>query len=132
MNFSTPSETILREAFAEEAERYGEILKLAEELSTAFREGDTGASRLGRIQKGLEEVAAIEARIAPTKRAWEESGRQPGPELEEEMSRLRKLLTRLVERIRTAEEEVAARMSRMEPELETIARGRKMRRAYGS
>ncbi len=118
-------------AFAEEAERYTQALRAAEELPAAIREGRDTAPYLQELVRQLHEVARVEQQIAGPKQQWLQSGGQSHPELETWRVRLEGFIRALLEQVRWAEREAALRQHQLAPELDALIRGQQMQRAYG-
>jgi hypothetical protein len=121
---------LLLSAFLQEADCYGRALQVAAELGAACQRSEGIDERLRQVFALLEEVAAVEARIAPVKQAWEQAGRPAGTELRAVMDRVAALILQLKNHIQTIEEAVRARRDAVAAELDVCNRGRQMQRAY--
>ena len=131
---STEIEVVLCAAYAEEADCYAKALRLAEELPTAFHRGECPGVQLQRVLAALDEVAAIEVRIADSKRRWLASRvsgwRMPGLMLQRRLAQVKDLIQHLASLIRCAEQDASAQRERMVPEVDAVIRGQQMLRAY--
>lgn len=129
---TTPFQELLLNAYSEEAERYQRALQIAQALPGSFQGGNTGETELQQISTLLDEVRLIEARIAETKRAWEDSGQKPDPKLKGVLQRVADLIEGLSGHIQQAEREATAQRNQLAPELDLAVRGHQMQRAYGA
>lgn len=131
MNDPTATDdTVLLQAYTEEADHYSRALTLAADLPAAL-EHDGGANeKLQQVLTLLDEVAAIEARIAERKQRWQRTGQKLAPQLQSAVAKVAKLIELLAEQICRAERQAVAQQSQLAPELEAMARSQQMRRAY--
>lgn len=127
----TPHDTLLCQAYHEEAERYAEALKLAEQLADSLRQGALAEDALQRLVTLLEEVALLETRIAPVKESWNQAGTSPSPELREVLARVAELIQRLAACVNAAEQEAVVQKGLLAPKLDGLIRSRQMQQAYG-
>src|SRR5262249_39525932 len=104
---------------------------LAEALPGLLARGESVDAALAQLLALLDEVAAVEARIAPVKAQWHQGDHQPGAELRELLSRLTRNLEHLSGHIQAADLEANARKCRLRPELDRGILSRQMQRAYG-
>jgi len=133
MNRTTPSsEAALCAAYRDQAECYRQAVALVESLPGLLRAGgEAHAEPLSRVMVLLAEVAAIEARVRAVKDQWVSAGSRPGSELRAVLADVMQLIERLARSLAAAEEEAAAQKARLAPQVDTMIRGRAMRRAYG-
>jgi len=125
------AEAVLCSAYRDQAERYRRALALADDLPAQLRAGDEHGGQLGGVLALLAEVAAIEEHIRPVKEHWARGDGKPGPELRAVLGEVARLIGRLADALAAAEREAAARHAVLAPQVEAMARGRAMRRAYG-
>jgi hypothetical protein len=126
------AEAALCAAYREELDRYTRALRIAEGLPAALADGPDGGRALQHVRGLLDEVATIEARIAPSKSVWQESGRKPGAELGMLLAQMQVVIERLAACIHAAEQQAAAQKEQLVPELDAAVRSRRMLRAYGT
>lgn len=121
---------LLRTAYEQEAECYQRALQLAEDLPALLQQGQDTDEKLRQILTCCDEVKAIEARIAQTKKRWQDQDEELGPELQSVLDRVTELITRLGARIREAEQQAGMQKARLVPELDAAIRSRQMQQAY--
>lgn len=121
----------LQTALSEEAERYTQALRAAEELPAAIREGRDAEPYLRELVRQLDEVIGVEQRIAGPKRQWLQAGDAPA-ELEELRTRLAGLIRAVQAQVSWAEREATLRKHQLAPQLDALIRGQQMQRAYGT
>jgi hypothetical protein len=126
------AESLLSEAYREEAELYRQALTAGSEVLAALQRGDNMENRLQQLLSFLDQVGAIEARVTLVKAQWQEAACKPGPQLKEIMTQVGQLVERLQACIQQAESLARARKSQLEPELDALIRGSQMQRAYGN
>jgi hypothetical protein len=125
-------EADLLAAYAEEAGWYAEALGLARGLPEALRRGEEQAhERLRQVLALLDRVAAREAAVASTRERWHQAGRPTGPPLREVVDRVAALIQELAALVEAAEQEAAAVLARLAPQLDACIRARRMQQAYG-
>ena len=127
-----PRWTTLSVALTEEAERYTQALRAAEELPPALREGRDTEPYLQEMVRQLSEVVQIEERIAGAKQQWLDFGAQSPRELEALRARLVELIRALLARVAWADKEATLRQHQLVPQLDALIRGQQMQRAYGA
>jgi hypothetical protein len=125
-------ETVLAAAYAEEARLYGQALALAEQLGPNLPEAEPTRETLRQMDAVLSQTAAVDATIAASRQQWVESGRRPGPAMAEALQQVAGLIERLQARVGAVEQVAKAHRDRLFPELERLARGRQMQRAYAA
>lgn len=125
-----PRWTVLSAALAEEAERYAQALRAAEELPAALRDGRDFEPYLQELVQQLDEITRIEQRIAGAKQQWLQAGDPSPPELEALRARLVELIRAVQARVSWAEQEATLRKHQLMPQLDALIRGRQMQRAY--
>jgi hypothetical protein len=119
-------DAILCAAYRDQAELYARALACcsAENLG---QHADGWLPQLGKI---LSQVATIEGQIATVKVEWHRQGRSPGAELRTCLARVAELLRLLAATINRSIETLEANRSTMIPQLEQVARLRRMQQAY--
>jgi hypothetical protein len=127
---SQQAEAALIDAYRRQAESYAGAGPVLEELTAGLREGRDVEEALARLARLFQGVAAVDAEVAAAKQVWQQEGGKPGPELEGLLARNRALVEQLLERVRTAEGEAAARRDALLPQLDGLARAHHMQRAY--
>jgi hypothetical protein len=75
--------------------------------------------------------AAIDAGVADVRSRWKSRGGRPGAELQRVLDHLADVLPRLVSRIDRLHAELERRKGALQPELDRLARGRRMQKVYG-
>jgi hypothetical protein len=129
---SAPSaEAVLCAAYQEEAALYRQALALTADIQSTLHQGGNAEAALQHVLTLLNQVGAIEARIAPVKAQYHGGGAKPGSQLHDVLQELRQIVERLAEGIGEAERVARERKSRLEPELDAIIRSSQMQRAYG-
>jgi hypothetical protein len=128
---SRSAETLLLAAYREQAAYYASALAAAEQLRSEQGGGDDPGRLPPAIVGFLDKIAAIDARVAETKAWWMRAGQRPGPELRAALDEVTRLIDRLAGRVREAERTATASRQALTPELDAVARGVQMRRAYG-
>ncbi len=121
----------LCEGYRREAELYTRALGIADELLLALGQGQDPAEPSRRLAGVLDEVAAVESRLAEPKRRGRAGGARTDPRLQSVLAEVTAQVAQLLERTRQAEQEAAARHACLLPELDVAARARHMRSAYG-
>jgi hypothetical protein len=124
-------ELVLRDAYREQEACYDRALRCIRSLATVF-DLTADEERLNAYVQLLDEVATIENRIAPVKEQWQRVGRKPGPELSAQLERVTGLLEQLRTMTEQLEQAALKQRSELAPELDQMARGQQMRRAYGT
>ena len=119
-------ETILCAAYRDQAELYARALACC----SADNLGQHADGWLPQLVKILSQVATIEGRIATVKEQWRRQGRSPGAELRTCLARVSDLLQPLAATINRSIETLEANRSTMIPQLEQVARLRRMQQAY--
>src|SRR5262249_366399 len=92
--------------------------------------GQDGAGALRGIVELLDEVKAIETAALPARQEWQRAGRKPNERLSAVMNQLAEVIDRLRTLVGEAERAARAQHARLAPDLECLARGRHMQRAY--
>ncbi len=121
----------LHTALAEEADRYTQALRAAEELPPALREGRDAGPHLQELARQLDAIAGIEQRIDGPKQQWLQAAEPSPAELEALRTRLVGLIRALQAQVSWAEREATLRKHQLAPQLDALARGQQMQRAYG-
>jgi hypothetical protein len=124
-------EAALCSAYRDQAGHYRQAVALAESLPALIHTGDDHSECLGRVMALLAEVATIEEGTRAAKEQWARAGGRPGAELRAVLIEVTHLIERLARSLAEAEREAAERHGRLAPEIDTLIRGRAMRRAYG-
>ena len=125
-------ETVLRTAYAAEADLYTQALSVAQEIATALEERSGTDHSMPKLLALLDQVTGIEARIADAKALWRRNGHRPGEELQSLLVAVRERIEQLARCINRAEQEAAAHRDRLLPELDATVRSQQMQRAYGT
>lgn len=131
MSRAADLEATLAAAYAEEARGYAQALEAARGLAAAMRGGEVADASPRQLLTLLDNVAAVEARIAPDKATWQRCGRPAGPELTRAMAQVAGQIEALLVLIADAQREAEVHRARLQPELDATALGERMRRAYG-
>jgi hypothetical protein len=124
-------EAVLCATYREQAACYRRAVALAESLPALIRSGDDHAAPVSRILALLADVVASEERGRAVKEQWVRAGIPPGAELRATLTELTHLIEQLACSLARAEQEATACRQCLGPEIDTLIRGRAMRRAYG-
>jgi hypothetical protein len=128
---SEQDETILQQAYREQAGCYAQALQIAEQMPSSLRERAALDDRLQQLLALFNQIADQETRLAPIKERWLQSGRTPGPELRQAMEEVTSLIANLVRHIQEAEKEAVTQRDCLGSQLDTGIRARRMQEAYG-
>jgi hypothetical protein len=123
-------ETALCSAYQEQADCYGRAAELAESLAAWIRDGEEYLPHLDRVLALLREAADIEERIRPLMEHWVRGGGRPGEQLRSILIETAHRIERLARSLAEAEQAAAGRHAQLVPQMDTMIRGRAMRRAY--
>jgi hypothetical protein len=125
-------EPLLYAAYQEEADLYGRALAAVTDVPAALQRGENTEARLQQMLELLQQIGTVESRIAPIKGRCQGSGWKPGPQLDQALAQVRRLIERLMACIQEAERCARQRKHQLEPELDALIRGSQMQRAYGN
>lgn len=89
-------------AYAQEEMIYVQALHLAEQVSGAVRQGESGDALLTRITDLLAQVGKLEEELEPCKERWRREGTHPGPELRVRLANVATLIRETQERLDAA------------------------------
>jgi hypothetical protein len=126
------AEPLLCDAYREEADLYRQALTAGADVLAALQRGGHAEDQLQRLLGFLDQVGAIEARMAPIKAQCQDRDWKPGTLLGEALTEVRQLVERLQACIQDAERVARERKSQLEPQLDAAIRGCRMQRAYGN
>jgi hypothetical protein len=124
------AEALLAEGRRRQLDCYARADAIAREMADGLARGEDPTARLQSLNAALEEVASVEAGLAPVKELWQRQGYQPGPQLRSLRQRLQAAAQGLAERVAAAQHQAEARRELLRPQLDELARVRKMQRAY--
>jgi hypothetical protein len=130
MSLPADLETVLCQAYQEEVECYSQALQLTNAIAAAFQRGEADNERLLQLQGVLDAVGAIEGRISDAKGRWQAGGQKPGPKFQGLLDQVKRLIEQLAAVSRTAENAAYLNKERLAPQLNSIAQGQRMQRAY--
>jgi len=124
-------ETAICSAYREQVECYRRAAEMAEPLAGLIREGEDHSQRLESVLGLLAEAASIEERIRPLMEHWARAGGRPEPQLRAILTEATHRIEYLARSLAEAEREAAQRHAELVPQIDTVIRSRRMRRAYG-
>ena len=123
-------EAMLCSAYAAQADLYAAALAALHRPA-----GSPGAGTMDEcataLLLALDQVTALEARIAQTKQEWQRQARQAGPALRQAMALVHDRLLQLSAAVDQSIRDLEASQQTMLPRLDQFARLQQMHRAYG-
>jgi hypothetical protein len=123
-------EAALCAAYREEAELYAKALACCRHEASAEQPATGADLWLPHVVAILAQVTPIEHRIATVKEQWQRQGRPTGAELRSCLARVAELLGPLAATVNRTVEVLEADRLKMVPQIEQIARLRRMQQAY--
>ena len=125
-------EATLCQAYREQAVLYDRVLSLADSLTASLHRGEDVTGSLSQVMALLGEAAAVEARMGPSRKLWEDKHAPAGPELTAVVAEVRAQVERLAQWVAEAEGEAKAQQEQLVPQIDALLRIQERQRAYRS
>ena len=124
------SENLLASAYHEQAQLYAGALGIMDRLTDALQQGSAGQTEIHELAARLEEIRRLDTAISDARATWKQTQRAAGPHLAKAMQQVIELIEKLSSRLQLVERLAQSRRERVTNDLEGLARGMTMQRAY--
>ena len=124
-------ESVLCASYQKEAILYRKALEAARHIQEALQRGQAVQTEMQALADLMKEISEIETSFFENKKIWKQSGNKPGPQLQVLLTEVADLIQDLLAAIGEAEKQAQFQADSLGPQLDSLIRERKMRRAYG-
>ena len=131
MTMQHPAELAFTQELTLQTEHYAKAFAVAERIQAGIQAEQDISHDLMEMGQLMASVGEFRSRAIQAQDAWKATGRQAGRELTEAFENHQATLGQLLNAVRTNEEMAAAAKDKLEPQLQTVARDRKVVQRYG-
>lgn len=127
----TAIESILQEAYNEEARHYTQAVTVADRILVSLQQGESTSECFEHLQVLFQQIATVEVRLIPLRKDSERGGALAHPHTLQAKEEVIALIQQLVHRISECEQIATSMKDNLSQSIDVGIRVRRMQQAYG-